>query len=533
MNPWQNKVIADMLAASAAAWPDRLALVDGPVVVRYGELFERVKALAGSLAELGIGEGTHVGTYLGESWEHVVAHYACLYLGAILVPLNLAWEAREISYGLKQAEVEYLIAGEAYRERNLLEKMEQAGVALGGDLPGPAIPTLKRIVQLGAGERVDRRTPTLRALLERDAPAPPASTQPIGYIMFTSGSTAFPKGAIIRQDAVLGTSYYLGEAVGYTAEDRYLNTLPLYHCGGLVLGLLGNHQRGVAIHVFEGFQEEAMLEALRTHRCNSMGGFDIVTMRLVNAYLAQGDDLPVTKMLVAPGMGVYDFLTGHGIRAITCYALTEASNVVSLASIEDDYQHRKYANGRPLPGVEVKVADYETGEPVPPGTPGELCFRGWNAMLGYYKLAEPARPVFDAEGFLHTGDYGWLDEGGWLSFRGRYAMMVKTGGENVSQIEVENFLMSECAGVKQAAVVGVPDPQWDEVVVAFVEFANPAAADVEQLRESCRGRLARFKVPKVIFALGPNEWPVTPTGKVRKGDLRQIAESRLRGGANS
>src|SRR3990170_5058144 len=127
MNPWQDKVIADMIGASAGAWPNRPAIVDGSAVVTYGELFERAKSLAGSLAECGIGEGTHVGTYLGESWEHIVAHYACMYLGAILVPLNLAWEAREISFALGHAEVEFLIAGETYRERNLLEKMQQAG----------------------------------------------------------------------------------------------------------------------------------------------------------------------------------------------------------------------------------------------------------------------------------------------------------------------------------------------------------------------------------------------------------------------
>jgi fatty-acyl-CoA synthase len=270
---------------------------------------------------------------------------------------------------------------------------------------------------------------------------------------------------------------------------------------------------------------------MRTQRCNSIGGFDIVTMRLIHGYLAQGDDLPIEKMFLAPGVNVYDYVTNKGIHAITCYALTEASNVVALGVLGSDYQHSKYANGRPLPGVEVKIADYETGEPVPPDTAGEICFRGWNTMLGYHRLPKTARRVFDPEGYLHTGDYGWLDEQGWLYFRGRYAMMIKTGGENVSEIEVENFLMSECPGVKQAAVVGAPDPRWDEIVVAFVEFADHAEGDLEKLRESCRGRLARYKVPKTIFRVAPGEWPVTPTGKIKKADLREWAQSRLKEGA--
>ncbi len=516
MNPWTDAFVADMLDRSAFRWPDREAVVDDDVRLTFAELIERRDALAGALHERGVRQGCVVATYLGEGWEHVVLLYTLLYLGVRVVPLNLTWEERELRYALGHAEVEHLVAATTYRGNPLWGKLD--GVPLGEEVVVPDLPALRSVIGFDPAGPLDLPL-SLSALLEERAPRPPRGALQTGYLMFTSGSTAFPKGALIRQDAALGTSFHVGERLGLDETDQLLNVLPLYHCGGLITALLGCHQRGVTVHLFEGVDVEQMVDALDREQCTVMIGFDIVNLRILRALQARGRPVPVRKIQVTGG-AAYDELTPLGIHAVICYALTESSNFVST-TVRDEDEHGRHSNGYPFPGVEVRIGNPETGEWLPRGEPGEICFRGWNLMAGYHRDAERTRAAFDHEGFLHTGDYGWLDGDGRVYYRGRFAMMIKSGGENVSEIEVEGFLTSQVPDVVNAAVVGVPDEQWGEIVVAFVETTGPF--DAEAVRDACRGGLAKYKIPKRVFSVGAGEWPVTQTGKLKKDDLRAQA----------
>ena len=260
-----------------------------------------------------------------------------------------------------------------------------------------------------------------------------------------------------------------------------------------------------------------MVDVLDREQCNVMIGFDIVNLRLLRTLELRGRSSPVEKMQVTSA-GAYDELTTRGVHAVMCYALTEASNFVTT-SLPGDDESERHSNGVPFPGVELRICDETTGLAVPEGKPGEICFRGWNQMLGYYNNAERTRAAFDEDGFLHTGDYGWVDAGGRLYYRGRFAMMIKTGGENVSEIEVEEFLTSQIPGVVNAAVVGAPNEEWGEMVVAFVETSETFSA--EEIRQSCRDRLSRYKIPKLVFEVKQGQWPLTPTGKLQKDILRE------------
>lgn len=526
MNPWEGQAVGSMLWQSARKWPTNLALVDGDTRISYELLLDLVRRTASGLEKLGVGPGTHVGFALAESWRSVVALYASLYCGATVVPLNPWWQPREMTYALQQSEVEVLIAGDTYVGRDLSKKLREAGVLGIGPVSSPRLPSLRHVLVDDVVTRSEAGS-SLIALIETPTATDLADSQG-KYIVYTSGTTAYPKGAVIRQSAALGTSYYLGERLGIDSSDHHLSVLPFYHSGGVIDVLLGFHQRGAAVHVFEGYQQNAMLRTLDEYKCTSTGGFDTVTMRLIRAQLARGVPLSIKKMWVAPGVGVLDFLWERGVDAITCYALTEASNIVALGDPGQRSEHI-YSNGQLLPGIEARVCDYESGQELPPGTPGELCFRGWNQMDGYYKMAEHTRSVFDQDGYLHTGDYGSVHEGGWVYFRGRYSMMIKTGGENVSETEVEQFLMSECDGVEQAAVVGLPDEKWGEVVVAFVELTDSSRVDLRDVEKACREGLARYKVPKVFLPMKPGAWPLTATGKLIKPKLRELASERTQG----
>lgn len=516
MNPWADAQVAEMLDRSAYLWPDNEAVVDGQQRITLRDLVERRDRLAAVLSERGVDKGTVVGTYLGECWQHVVLIYALLYLGARIVPLNLTWEERELRFAIEKADVEHIVAAKSYRGKPLWGRLPNVPIA--SQVSVADFPMLRSVIGFDR-DQTSQGDYWLGSMLTRSPLPVPRRTLQEGLLMFTSGSTAFPKGALIRQDAALGTSYFVGERLGLGHQDRILNVLPFYHCGGLITVLLGAHQRGAAVHLFEGVNVDAMVEALHRERCTVMIGFDAVNLKLIREVHQRGLKLPVEKMQVTIGAS-YDELTEVGVRTCLCYALTESSNFVSMTEPEEDERGR-HSNGYPLPGIEVRICDRETGQVLAPEVPGEICFRGWNLISGYYKDAELTRSAIDEDGYLHTGDYGWLDKKGRVYYRGRFAMMIKSGGENVSEIEVENFLMLHFDEVLNAAVVGVPDERWGESVVAFIESQGPL--DGEAIQDACRGKLARFKIPKYLFEIDSSEWPLTPTGKLKKDTLREMA----------
>ncbi|TQC42968.1 long-chain fatty acid--CoA ligase [Rhodococcus sp. WS4] len=525
MNPWAGSDVAEMLDGIAADRPAHVAIVDGDVRITYQELKERRDALAAQFAGLGVRPGTNVGLLLGNHWQTVVTVFAALYVGARVVPFNLMWEGREIRYALELADVDVLIAGSHHRGDELAPKLVAAGIGTrsSGPVTVAGLPRLERVVFWHRHDNV-LDADSLNTLLDKQgASSPPRATVQESYLLFTSGSTGEAKGALLRQDAALGTSFYFGERLGLTEDDRFLNTLPFYHGGGLLTHLLGVLQRGATIYLFEGFDHDAMVETLNRERCTAIGGFDIVNMRLVHAQKAAGRPLSIEKMQVTSERA-FSELASLGVKCATVYALTEASNFVAMTPARTIVPSVQ-GNGQPFPGVEVRIMDYETRKPVPVGQPGEICFRGWNTMVGYYRMEDLTRTTFDDEGFLHTGDYGSVDSDGQIFYRGRYSAMIKTGGENVSELEVERFLTSELPGITNAGVVGVPDQQWGEVVIAFVETTGQV--DSERLRDACRGKLAGYKIPKHFLEIESGAWPVTPTGKLVKTTLRARAAEIL------
>jgi fatty-acyl-CoA synthase len=238
MNPWADAYLADMLDQSAHKWPDRVALVDGDFRMTYTELVSRRNALAGVLSERGIGQGTVIATYLGEGWQHVVLLYSLLYLGGRVVPLNLTWEARELEFALDHADVEHVVAATAYRGHPLWGKI--SGLPIGRAVSVSGLPQLRSVIGFDP-DGLESGEYWLGTMLDQRAVCPPRGTLQAGYLMFTSGSTAFPKGALIRQDAALGTAHYVGQRLQLNENDRLLNVLPFYHCGGLITALLGCH----------------------------------------------------------------------------------------------------------------------------------------------------------------------------------------------------------------------------------------------------------------------------------------------------
>jgi fatty-acyl-CoA synthase len=520
MNPWSGRLVADVADGAAERWPDRLAVVDAEKRITFAELRDHRNSMAAGLAEAGVGNGTPVALYMANSWEHVILIHALLYLGATIVPINLAWESREILFALQQSQCEVIVAGAECKDRDLRASLEALGLTDSGDVAVPQLPNLRTVIShvRGRGGKL-----TLTQIMDRGArlKPPPPTLDSGSYIFYRQGRWSFPRGAVLKQDTALGIAHYTAESLQLSEEDRFLNLMPFYHSGGIIYFMLACAERGATLYIFPGFHENLMVKTLAQEKCTATGGFDGQVRRIIRSFRAgNNQSLPLRKVMVAPGLEMQDYLTEMGVRNIVlCYA-TDVGDLVTITSPHLG-SGPNGSNGKPLPGVDLRICDPETGDVAGVGTPGEIRFKGWPLCGGFHRMRRAFEACLDSEGYFRTGDYGWVDDAGQLYYRGRYSKYIQTGGEVVSESEVERFLVSEVDGVIRASVIGVPHHKWGESVVGFVELEDPDYFDEDQLRNACRGRLARYKVPKHFLQQQAHDWPLRASGEVDKDALRR------------
>lgn len=529
---WWNGTVAGALDHLARCCPDSEAIVHNDRRLTYREFSERATAVACGLASLGIRQGDHVGILHPNHLNVQILHYAVARLGAVYVPFNISLSAADLRQLVAHSEVSVLLVGGAYRETPLINSLAAALPELrtppGAALRLPGHPKLRTVFNVGHGLTDLERLGTRTTLPPHDG----TNATDISHIVYTSGSTRLPKGARLRHRGVLGAAFYWGEALCLTASDRFLVTLPFCHTGGLFLSALSVLLRGGCLHITDRFEEREVLEIVRRERITAMGALDYQLRRMAKLIDAGGYDISSWTKSYSQAAS-YQLRARLGIKHIVCfYAMTEASNPVALVMPDEHRESiRSASNGRPLPGVEVRIVDPGSGTQLGPMVKGEIRFRGWNCFAGYHNPCDddlPAR-VFDADGFFRTGDCGYLDDEGYLWLTGRYKDMIKSGGENVSALEVEDWIVNHVPGVEAAKVVGVPDERWGEAVTAFIELRPGAALAPDEIIDQCKGRLSAYKIPKHVFLVNANEWPVSSAEmiKVRKDVLRARAQSLI------
>jgi fatty-acyl-CoA synthase len=350
-------------------------------------------------------------------------------------------------------------------------------------------------------------------------------------IQYTSGTTGFPKGATLSHHNILNNGFFVGEACGYTHEDRVCIPVPFYHCFGMVLGNLACTTHGAAIVVpGPGFDPAQVLAAVQQERCTSLYGVptmfiaelahpELGSYRLdsLRTGIMAGSPCPIEVMKqVIDEMGMSEVTIAYG--------MTETSPVSTQTRMEDPIERRVSTVGTVHPHVEIKIVDPGTGETVARGADGELCTRGYSVMTGYWNDPERTAEAIDDEGWMHTGDLARMDTEGYVNIVGRLKDMIIRGGENVYPREIEEFLYAHPA-IEDVQVVGVPDRKYGEEVVAWVKLRPGVEAGEEDIIEYCRGRIAHFKVPRYVRFT--DEFPMTVTGKIRKVELRQMAIAAL------
>ena len=523
----RSRTLPDLLDEIAARDPAHEFIVSGAERLSYGEARARARQLAKGLLRLGVRRGDKVALLMSNRPEWLLVDFAVTLLGATLVPISTWSRARELAYVLDHCDATTLITVEGFAGQDYRGMLAE----LGGPA-SPRLPTLARVVTVG------RELDALRDLGEAvddaalDAAQRAVTPDDVAYILYTSGTTATPKGVQLQHRGLVENMWNIGERQHLTGDDRMWMGISLFWSFGCANALLAIMTHGGAIVLQESFDAGAALALLERERCTVYYGTPNIALALTEHPDRARRDLSSLRTGAAIGPPpAMQMVMDLGAREIcNVYGLTECYGNCTVTDAHDPVAVRRGTVGYPLPGMELRIVHRDTRRPLPPGEVGEILVRGY-LTPGYYKDPEQNAAAFDRDGFLLTGDLGAIGDDGRLQFRGRIKEMVKTGGINVAPLEIEEVLLGHPA-VEQAYVVGLPDPRKEEVLAAVVVLREGGDAGPETLRAFCRRALAAFKVPQEFRLLRRDELPVTATGKVQKFRLAEmLARERDAAGA--
>jgi fatty-acyl-CoA synthase len=509
--PIVESTVGDVLRAAAAAVPDRVALVEGWRAGTgrrswtYAALLDQAEGVARAL--LGrFAPGERVAVWAPNIPEWQLLRYGAALAGLTLVPINPAYRPAELGPVLEQSGAAGIFLLSEYRRVSLAE---------GLDAVLPQVPRLReRIFFETWPDFCATASPTER--LPQVAPADPA------LLLYTSGTTGSPKGALLRHRGITNNGRLLAQRLGAEDGQTWINFLPLFNVGGSVIsGLAAPAHR--ATEVLVNFDPGLVLHLIETERVNMMVGPPTMFIALMEDRNFARCDLASLRAIgagatVVPADVARRIAATFGVPCSILYGQTEASGIITQTWLDDTEADQAETIGQPLPQVEVKIIDPGTGAIVPPGTPGELCARGYQVMAGYLDLPEATAKTLDAEGWLHTGDICSMDRRGYCRVEGRRADVIIRGGQNIYPREIEQVLYTHPA-VAEVAVVGIPQAKYGEVVAAFIRPAPGPAPSGKELRAFCREMLAAYKIPRHwVFV---DAFPMTPSGKIQKAVLRE------------
>jgi fatty-acyl-CoA synthase len=507
--------VCETLYHAAATVPGRLALVDcgpDPATRRqwtYAEFVAAAEQVARALLAR-FSPGDRIAIWAPNSAEWVILQQGISLAGMVLVALNPAYRTREMGFVLRQSGAAGLFCVDTYRSFDTLA-MAQA--------IAPGLPELREIVSLATWD-------DFLASADPGQELPQVAPTDMVQVQYTSGTTGFPKGAMLHHMGLVNEATFVAERAGMSDGGVCINAMPMYHIGGGAVTSFGIWAKRGTFVILPGFEPGLLLEAFEAYR----GTHTLVVPTMLIAMLDHPElakrDLSSLQTIMSGAASVPASLVRRTIRLLGCqfsilFGQTETHGVISQTRVTDTPEDQADTVGQPLPQLEVKITDVGTGEPVPIGEQGEICCRGYQNMLGYYDMPAETAVAIDDDGWLHMGDIGSMDERGFLRVTGRVKDMIIRGGMNLYPAEIEAVLQDHPA-VETAAVIGVADEKWGEQVAAVLrlraDLGRPTAAE---LTEFLRDQIAPHKIP--VFWSFVEALPMTPTGKTQKFVLRQQA----------
>ena len=541
--PLLYQTIGSALDEAAERWGEREALVVPHQDVRWtwDQLKDRAEAVAAGFVALGLEPGDRVGIWSPNRAEWVLTQFATAYAGLVLVNINPAYRLSELEYVLNKVGCRALVLADRFKSSDYVQMVRDLAPEIDSCAPGQLkaakLPRLAHAIVIAEDEPAGfhlfadiadhatdesrQRVETLKRELQPEDPI---------NIQFTSGTTGSPKGATLTHHNILNNGYFVGEAQRFTADDRLSIPVPLYHCFGMVMGVLNCVTHGAAM-VFPGeaFEPESVLKTVQAERCTALYGvptmfiaeldhpaFETFDLSSLRTGVMAGSPCPVEVMKkVIDRMHMEDVTIGYG--------MTETSPVSFQTHPDDPLDKKVGSVGRVHPHLEVKIVD-EDGKVVPVGTKGELCTRGYSVMCGYWDDPERTAEAVDAQGWMHTGDLSIIDEAGYCNIVGRVKDMIIRGGENVYPREIEEYLYRHDK-VQDVAVFGVPDDRFGEAVAAWIKLKDGEQATEQDILDFCKGQIAHYKVPAHIRFV--DDFPMTVTGKIQKFVMRDKMAEEL------
>ena len=485
---WKSQTLGEVLERQARERGSAEALVTPKRRITYEELHLRSRSAAATLHSLGLQRGDHVGILMGNDEKWLALFYGAALIGAVTVPVNTRFKTAEIDFCLKQADCKALFYVPRFLNINFAAMVKETGFPKAFDIT-------RALPEWSIGDT--------RAVAPSDTL----------LIQFTSGTTAYPKGAMLSHDNMLRDAWAAGTRIGIRPEDRYFNCRPFFHVAGSTLSALMALVAGATLVTLPTFEAGAALEMLERERCTLISGNDTIFQMLMGH-----EDFPRRKLSLRGGWAaagpqtmrrIIDVLGAKEICA--AYGLSEASPNVVMNDWRDPEELRINGLAAPHEGVELRIIE------------GEIQVRGWNVMQGYYNNPEANAKAFTEDGWLRTGDLGELTADGRLRMVGRLKDVFRVGGENVAPAEVEEVLLEHPA-VETAQVIGVPDKRLGEVPAAYVTLKAGQHATEDELIAWCKARCANFRVPRYLRIVDDFEAiGMTASGKVQKTKLREHA----------
>lgn len=542
--PLIGLTIPDYLDHIVSRFPDNDAIVDVPTGRRwsYARLQADCRRVAKSLMKLGIVRGDRVAIWATNHPEWVLVQFGTAMIGAVMVNINPAYRTHELEHALKDSGASALLLIERFKTSDYVAMLTsvcpEVSEATPGAMNSAKLPLLRTVALMGPQPHPGMYTWEQFLALGHDVPDEELASRQASLdiddvinIQYTSGTTGLPKGASLTHHNILNNGFFVGEGMLFTDRDRLCIPVPFYHCFGMVMSNITCMTHGATMVLpAESFDALATMKAVQQERCTALHG--VPTMFIAELEHPQFDSFDFSSLRTGIMAGapcpieVMKKLVSrmHASQMTICYGETESSPVVTQTPVDASLEDRTGTVGLPMPHVELKVVDRETGAIVPCGVQGEICYRGYNIMRGYHNNPKGTAETIDPAHWLHSGDLATMDARGYCKITGRAKEMIIRGGENIYPREIEEFLFTH-PKVRNVQVIGVPDEKYGEEIQAWIELREGESATEDEIRAFCKGRIAHYKIPRYVKFV--TEYPMTVTGKIQKFKMRETAVREL------
>ncbi len=545
--------VGEVLTETAKLYPDQTALItfEGDRSITYKEFEESSRNFGKYLLSAGIKRGDKVGLWMANGIESMIATYGALKIGAAVAAFTPYEKQEKMEELVRRAQVSTFIM---YRGAKTTENIEMFADDMYpevkeqkyGELHFDKAPLIRRVILVGAeGEYAYPGVYDFNKAIEEGSKMPDdeleaaqdaINIKDLAFVIFTSGSTGFPKGVMLSHYNVVENSNTLCNMMGLTHEDKMMMQIQLFHTFGSVASGLCGINRGIPIVLARRFKPADSLVAIEREKCTVVSGVPTMFIGFVEElkknpekYNIECMDKGITAGAPCPEKMVHDIEdVMHVKHLIACYGLTETGPCVSGTAPDDSVDIKANTVGKLVPGVKLKFINPDTLEEVPEGEPGEICVKGYGVMLGYLSDPEKTRDAFTPDGWLRTGDSGYIDENGYLRLGDRLKDLIIRSGENISPGNIEKFIQT-IPGVAEVYAIGVKHYKYGEIVGAFVRREEGSNITAEDIRDQCDGNVPTLSIPTYYWFAGEGEdipeFPLLSNGKVSKPELRKIAEA--------